>query len=77
MITDIVRTRLESELAPERLDIEIEGNRLSIVIVSACFEALNRVKRQQKVYAALDSYITSGEIHAVTMKTYTPGEIGT
>ena len=39
MITDIVRTRLESELAPERLDIEIEGNRLSIVIVSACFEA--------------------------------------
>jgi acid stress-induced BolA-like protein IbaG/YrbA len=77
MIIDIVRTRLESELAPERLDIEIEGNRLSIVIVSACFETLNRVKRQQKVYAALDSYITSGEIHAVTMKTYTPGEIGT
>ena len=75
MIIDIVRTRLESELAPERLDIEIEGNRLSIVIVSACFEVLNRVKRQQKIYAALDSYITSGEIHAVTMKTYAPSEI--
>jgi acid stress-induced BolA-like protein IbaG/YrbA len=75
MITDILTTRLEKELAPESLDIEMEGNRLSLVIVSTCFAGLNRVKRQQLVYGVLNDYISSGEVHAVSMKTHTPDEI--
>ncbi len=75
MITEILKNRLEKELVPESLDIEMEGNRLSLVIVSTCFAGLNRVKRQQLVYGVLDHYITSGEIHAVTMKTHAPDEI--
>ena len=75
MIKDILTTRLEKELAPESLDIEMEGNRLSLVIVSTCFAGLNRVKRQQLVYGVLNDYISSGEVHAVSMKTHTPDEI--
>jgi len=75
MITEILRTLLEKELAPESLDIEMEGNRLSLVIVSTCFAGLNRVKRQQLIYGHLNHYISSGEIHAVTMKTHSPDEI--
>ncbi|MEK9871115.1 MAG: BolA/IbaG family iron-sulfur metabolism protein, partial [Gammaproteobacteria bacterium] len=37
---------------------------------------LNRVKRQQKIYALLDDRIKSGEIHAVSMVTKTPAEAG-
>ncbi|MBD3649303.1 MAG: BolA/IbaG family iron-sulfur metabolism protein, partial [Pseudomonadales bacterium] len=42
--------------------------------VSEGFEGLNRVKRKQIVYALLKGRIESGEVHAVTMKTLTPGE---
>ena len=42
----------------------------SVVIVSECFENQNRVKRQQSVYKALDSYMKD-VIHALALKTMT------
>jgi acid stress-induced BolA-like protein IbaG/YrbA len=35
---------------------------------------LSLVKKQQKVYATLGDKITSGEVHALTIKTYTSDE---
>ena len=52
------------------------GNKLSLKIASEEFEGLNRVKRQQIIYALLDEKIKSGEIHAVSMVTQTPEEAG-
>ena len=43
-------------------------------IVSDDFEGLSMVKKQQLVYSTVNEYITSGEIHALTMKTYTKAE---
>ena len=48
------------------------------VVVSEQFTGLNRVKRHQKVYAALGDLM--GEFHALALHTYTPeewAEIGT
>ena len=36
------------------------------------FSGLNAVKRQQKVYAILNSHIISGAIHAVSMNLKAP-----
>ena len=47
---------------------------LAVEIVSDVFEGLSRVKRQQLVYKALNERIESGEIHAVSMRTYSPEE---
>ena len=44
------------------------------VIISDTFAGMNRVKRQQAVYAVLNDYIASGEVHALAMKTLTPQE---
>ena len=51
-----------------------EGNHFQLTVVGEIFEGLSSVKRQQKVYACLNSHIADGTIHAVTMKTYTPSE---
>lgn len=56
-----------------RVEARIEGNHAHLTVVSAAFDGLSPVKRQQLVYAALNSAIASGAIHAVHMKTLVPG----
>lgn len=43
-------------------------------IVSACFEGISRVRRQQRVYETLGPLMASGEMHAIALKLYTPTE---
>lgn len=43
-------------------------------VVSSAFSGLNKVKRQQIVYQALQDLITSGELHAISLQTLTPDE---
>ena len=40
-------------------------------LVNDDIAALSRVKQQQTIYAPLMSYFETGEIHALTIKTYT------
>lgn len=42
-----------------------------MIIVSDEIAALSRLKQQQTVYAPLMDYFASGEIHALTIKTFT------
>ena len=44
------------------------------IVVSEAFAGLSPVKKQQMVYAPLNEHITSGELHALTIKAYTPAE---
>ena len=67
---------LKAALGNEPVDLQAEGNKLTLKLVSDKFAGLNRVKRQQLVYTILNEKIASGEIHAVTMKTLTPDEAG-
>ncbi len=56
------------------VEVQIDGDKLNLDLVSASFSGMSRVKRQQAVYALLGDKISSGEIHAVTMRTMTPDE---
>ena len=71
-----IESLLRDALPGCKLETQAEGNQLGLSIVSEAFEGLNRVKRQQKIYALLDDRIKSGEIHAVSMVTKTPAEAG-
>jgi acid stress-induced BolA-like protein IbaG/YrbA len=51
-----------------------DGYHYELTIVSNQFEGLRPVARQQWVYAELKDYITSGDLHALTMKTWTEAE---
>lgn len=57
-------------------DVKVEGDgyHYQLMVESPSFEGLNKVKRQQMVYKALHSVITSGDLHAVSIQTFAPGE---
>jgi len=73
MIDDL-KSRLEEAFADAEVAVVGEGNRFEIHVVSAAFEGLNRVRRQQAVYAVIGDYIASGAIHAVTIHASTLDE---
>jgi acid stress-induced BolA-like protein IbaG/YrbA len=70
---DQVRAFIAAGLSCEQLDVEGDGRHFFATIVSAEFEGLPRVRRHQKVYAALGDRMRE-QIHALSMKTLTPSE---
>ena len=42
--------------------------------MSPSFEGLNLVKQHQLVYGSVNAVMTSGDLHALTLKTFTPEE---
>jgi acid stress-induced BolA-like protein IbaG/YrbA len=60
-------------LACDRIDVEGDGRHFFATIVSAEFEGASRLKRHQRVYAALGDRMRE-QIHALSMKTFTPAE---
>ena len=64
-------------LQAEAPDVEwsvTDGYVKEITGVGEVFEGLNVVKRQQFVYRILNSFITDGSLHALSIHTYTPAE---
>ena len=55
-------------------DLAGDGDHYAARVVSADFAGLNRVKRHQRVYAALGGRM-GGELHALQLQTVTPEEI--
>ena len=56
------------------IHIEGQGCDLSITVVSRRFAELPMIRQHQGVMAALSEPLASGRLHAVTLKTYTPGQ---
>ena len=74
MNPDEVKELLLAGLAGCDVTVESDGSHFNILVVGDVFEGLRPVQRQQKVYSVLQSQIAEGTIHAVNMKTLTPGE---
>jgi acid stress-induced BolA-like protein IbaG/YrbA len=70
---DDVRGYIAAGLPCTHLAVEGDGRHFFATIVSAEFEGLMRVRRHQRVYAALGDRMRE-QIHALSMKTLTPAE---
>ena len=70
---DDVQRYIAQGLACEHLQVEGDGRHFFATIVSAEFDGLSRVRRHQRVYAALGDRMRE-QIHALSMKTLTPAE---
>lgn len=64
--------RLIDAIPGATVNVEIDGNRALIEVVSSHFEPMNRVARQQTVYGCIDEFISDGRLHAVTIRAQTP-----
>lgn len=65
---------IQSDLEDAQVFVEGEGCNFSVTVVSKKFDGSSTVKSQQMVLAAVQDPIATGELHAVTVKTYTPEE---
>lgn len=70
---DEVRGYIAAGLPCTHLEVQGDGRHFFATIVSAEFEGLPRVRRHQRVYAALGDRMRE-QIHALSMKTLTPAE---
>ncbi len=74
MQTSEIKQLVENQIQDSEATVQIEGSHIHLVVVSAAFEGLNTLKKQQLVYGAVNHLIADGSVHAVHMKTYTPEE---
>ena len=58
----------------EYVQVTGDGYHYSLTIVSDAFLGKSKVARQQWVYAQLKDFITTGSLHALSMKTWTKAE---
>lgn len=71
---DEIEARFMAEAGVLYAHVSSDGYYYELTIVSNHFEGLRPVARQQWVYSKLKDYIISGDLHALTMKTWTEAE---
>ena len=67
-----IETLLQSQLTLDEVIVTQDGTHYKIIAVADFFADLSPVKRQQAIYTPLTEHISSGELHAITIKTFTP-----
>jgi acid stress-induced BolA-like protein IbaG/YrbA len=65
---------LAAALPGTEVDVQGEGGKYLVTAMGDIFEGLNAVKRQQTIYKVLNEHISSGAIHAVTMRLSAPSD---
>jgi len=74
MVTpESIQLNIAQGMATEHLSVVGDGHHFEAVVVSDAFAGKNRVQRHQLVYQTLGERMRE-EIHALSMKTYTPEE---
>jgi len=68
-----IEESIRAGLAVTHLEVRGDGAHFEAVVVSPRFAGLSRVRQHQLVYAALGERMRE-EIHALSMKTFSPEE---
>jgi len=74
MTADDIRQLIAEHLACEHLVVDGDGHHWYAVIVSTAFEGKRQIQRHQLVYATVREHMESEDLHALSMKTFTPDE---
>lgn len=74
MNADQIRDLIAANLSCEYITLDGDGRHWYATIVSKEFEGKRAIQRHQRVYATLGTKMQTNEVHALSMKTYTPAE---
>ena len=69
-----VKALVVSGIDGAEASVKLDGSSCQIGVIAAQFDGLRTLKRQQLVYGCINDRIASGELHAVTLHTYSPSE---
>ena len=74
MTAEQIQHLISTGLACDYITLEGDGRHWYATIVSTEFEGKRLIGRHQQVYATLGTKLATDEVHALSMKTYTPAE---
>jgi acid stress-induced BolA-like protein IbaG/YrbA len=74
MTAEQLQALITAGLPCEHCQLEGDGRHWYATIVSTSFEGKRLIQRHKQVYATLGGRMATDEVHALSMKTYTPAE---
>ena len=74
MTEDELQSIIAAGLACSHLQVQGDGRHWYAVVVSEAFAGLRPIARHQKVYATLGERLKTDEVHALSIKAFTPAE---
>ncbi|TAM44375.1 MAG: BolA family transcriptional regulator [Burkholderiaceae bacterium] len=74
MTAEELQSLIAASLPCDHIELDGDGRHWYATIVSKDFEGKRPIQRHQQVYAALRTKMLSDEVHALSMKTFTPTE---
>lgn len=69
-----VKRLIQAGLPDCEVTVKGDGSHFDAIVVGDVFAGQTLVKQQQLVYATVNDKIASGELHALSIKTYTPAD---
>jgi acid stress-induced BolA-like protein IbaG/YrbA len=76
MTAEELQAIIAAGLPCEHLEVSGDGRHWAAMVVSSEFEGMRPLARHKRVYQTLGARIQNDEVHALSMKTYTPAEWG-
>jgi acid stress-induced BolA-like protein IbaG/YrbA len=74
MTSDELQALINAHIDCEHIELSGDGRHWYATIVSSIFEGQRLIQRHQRVYATLGGRLQTDEVHALSMKTFTPAE---
>ena len=74
MQPEAIKALIEEGLSGCEARVTGDGSHFDAIVIGDMFEGMTALNKQRTVYATLGDRITSGEIHALSIKAYTPAE---
>jgi acid stress-induced BolA-like protein IbaG/YrbA len=74
MTAEELQSIIAAGIACEHVEVAGDGRHWDAVVVSGEFEGKRPIQRHQRVYATLGERMRTDEVHALSMRTYTPAE---
>jgi acid stress-induced BolA-like protein IbaG/YrbA len=74
MTAEELQSLIASGLPCDHIEVDGDGRHWQAVIVSPEFVGRRLIQRHQRVYATLGARMHTDEVHALSMKTFTPAE---
>ncbi|MFZ2308620.1 MAG: BolA/IbaG family iron-sulfur metabolism protein [Rhodoferax sp.] len=74
MTAEDIQSLIAGQIACDICHVDGDGRHWYATVVSSTFEGLRPIARHQRVYATMGTRMKTDEVHALSIKAYTPAE---
>lgn len=74
METEAISHLIRAGLPAAEVSVQGDGSHFEAIVIGEVFDGLTPIKRQRLVMDTVREQLVSGELHALSIKTFTPEE---